>query len=433
MNSVTDRLSATVAEGHSRKLGWADKSVQPAWYGRTTAEVRAAAPTLDELSTPMMTLDRGAIDDNLATMAKWCANLDLSHAPHGKTTMSPSLWQEQLGLGCWAITVANEPQLRVARGAGVPRVIVANLFLHPAGLDWLAGEITADPHFEFYCWVDSVESVRIMNAGLSDLRPGLQVHVLVELGNSLARTGVRSVKEAHDVADAVVSAEHLSLTGVAGWEGAVAHATDAISLNEVDEFLGAMLTLHGQLRRKYEVDTPILTAGGSVYFDRVAAIFGSEAAQGTRVVVRSGAYVVHDDGYYRGATPNARGTGPQFRSAMSVWARVVSMPEPGIAFLDAGKRDVPYDQGLPEIQSLRRIELDGSIVTRPLAGHELFETNDQHSFVRVPSDSPLQVGDVVRLGLSHPCTAFDKWALIPVVDDASAKIPRVVDLLRTYF
>jgi D-serine deaminase-like pyridoxal phosphate-dependent protein len=118
---------------------------------------------------------------------------------------------------------------------------------------------------------------------------------------------------------------------------------------------------------------------------------------------------------------------------MNVWARVISMPEPGIAFLDAGKRDVPYDQGLPEIQSLRRIELDGSVVTRPLSGHELFETNDQHSFVRVPPDSPLQIGDVVRLGLSHPCTAFDKWALIPVVDDASAKIPRVVDLLRTYF
>ena len=433
MNTDTDRLSAAVTEGRSQRLSWADKSVQPSWYGRTTFEVGSAAPTLDELSTPMMTLDRGAMDENLATMAKWCRSLNLSHAPHGKTTMSPALWREQLDLGCWAITVANEPQLRVARGAGVPRVIVANLFLRPAGLAWLAGEITADPEFEFYCWVDSVESAQIMDAGLSALPPGQQVHVLVELGNSHARTGARSIAEAHDVADAVVSAEHLCLAGVAGWEGAVAHATDAKSLNEVDEFLGEMLTLHGQLRNKYEVDIPILTAGGSVYFDRVAAILGSEAALGTRIVVRSGAYVVHDDGYYRRATPNARGTGPQFRSAMNVWARVISMPEPGIAFLDAGKRDVPYDQGLPEIQSLRRIELDGSVVTRPLSGHELFETNDQHSFVRVPPDSPLQIGDVVRLGLAHPCTAFDKWALIPVVDDASAKIPRVVDLLRTYF
>ena len=65
--------------------------------------------------------------------------------------------------------------------------------------------------------------------------------------------------------------------------------------------------------------------------------------------------------------------------------------------------------------------------------HVQFATNDQHSYVRVPPDSPLKVGDVVRLGLSHPCTAFDKWSLIPVLDDASAETPVVIDLVRTYF
>jgi D-serine deaminase-like pyridoxal phosphate-dependent protein len=39
----------------------------------------------------------------------------------------------------------------------------------------------------------------------------------------------------------------------------------------------------------------------------------------------------------------------------------------------------------------------------------------------------------VRLGLSHPCTAFDKWRLIPVIDDASVALPRVVDAVETYF
>jgi D-serine deaminase-like pyridoxal phosphate-dependent protein len=37
------------------------------------------------------------------------------------------------------------------------------------------------------------------------------------------------------------------------------------------------------------------------------------------------------------------------------------------------------------------------------------------------------------LGLSHPCTAFDKWRLIPVVDDAGTANPRIVDLIHTYF
>lgn len=433
MSTNTDRLSATVESGRSRALDWAYKAVQPAWYGRSTVEIVAVGPTLDDLSTPMMTLDRGDIDDNIATMAKWCVSRNLSLAPHGKTTMAPALWRDQLVAGCWAITVANEPQLRVARGAGVPRIIVANLFLRPAGLEWLAGEFAADPGFEFLCWVDSVEAVRIMDASLGTLPAGRRVQVLVEMGHANARTGAHDLAAALAVAEAVVATKTLALAGVSGFEGAVAHATDSASIAVVDGFLGDMLQLHERLRDKYEVEEPVLTAGGSAYFDRVAAILGPEAANGTRVVLRSGAYVVHDDGYYREATPSARGTGPQFRSAMNVWARVLSTPEPGIAYLDAGKRDVPYDEGLPEIQSMRRVEPDGTVVTEPLLGHELFATNDQHSFVRLPADSPLRVGDIVRLGLSHPCTAFDKWSLIAVVDDASAATPTVVDLIRTYF
>ena len=73
------------------------------------------------------------------------------------------------------------------------------------------------------------------------------------------------------------------------------------------------------------------------------------------------------------------------------------------------------------------------IGSEELVANELFATNDQHAHVRVPAGSPLRVGDVVRLGLSHPCTAFDKWSLIPVLDDASAETPVVIDLVRTYF
>jgi D-serine deaminase-like pyridoxal phosphate-dependent protein len=108
------------------------------------------------------------------------------------------------------------------------------------------------------------------------------------------------------------------------------------------------------------------------------------------------------------------------------------MPEPGRAYLDAGKRDFPFDEGLPEVQLLRRTGSTGTVVTE-LPGHEVIGSNDQHAHVRVPDGSPLRVGDVVRLGISHPCTAFDKWSLIPVLDDASAEAPTVVDLIRTHF
>ena len=55
--------------------------------------------------------------------------------------------------------------------------------------------------------------------------------------------------------------------------------------------------------------------------------------------------------------------------------------------------------------------------------------NDQHTFLRLAAESDVDCGDVVRFGLSHPCTAFDKWRLIPVVDDDYT----VVEAVATFF
>jgi D-serine deaminase-like pyridoxal phosphate-dependent protein len=433
-----DALHTSVEAERRQPLDWRDKAVQPAWYGRSTADVAAERHLLDQLSTPVATLDRAATNHNVATMAAWCEKGQVSLAPHGKTTMAPALWLDQLRAGAWAITVANEPQLRVARGVGVPRVVLANLFLRPSGLAWLAAERDADPDFEFLCWVDSVDAVRLMDDALVAAGARRPVSVLVEVGSPGARTGARSVNHALDVAAAVVSAPSLALAGVAGYEGVVAHGAGREALALVDGFLLQMVDLHRRLLARYEVAEPVLSAGGSAYFDRVVAVLGSErgghnGGPRTRVVVRSGAYVTHDDGNYREMTPSVRDSGPVFRPALHVWSRVISMPEPGIAYLDAGKRDLPFDEGLPEVQLFRRRERDGSVTSRALSRHELFDTNDQHSHVRVPAESPLAVGDVVRLGISHPCTAFDKWSLIPILDDATSASPVVVDLLRTHF
>jgi D-serine deaminase-like pyridoxal phosphate-dependent protein len=60
---------------------------------------------------------------------------------------------------------------------------------------------------------------------------------------------------------------------------------------------------------------------------------------------------------------------------------------------------------------------------------EIFKLNDQHAFCRLPAEDPLQVGDLVGCGLSHPCTVFDKWRAIPVVDEDY----RVLEVVETCF
>jgi D-serine dehydratase len=55
--------------------------------------------------------------------------------------------------------------------------------------------------------------------------------------------------------------------------------------------------------------------------------------------------------------------------------------------------------------------------------------DDQHGYVRIPEPSELAPGDLLSLGVTHPCTTFDKWRVIPVVDDDD----RVVDAVHTFF
>lgn len=424
-----EALERTVAADRECTLSIMEKAISPEWTGRTPQQIVAQGATLAQAPTPVMTLDAQALQHDLNEMIAWCTTAGVRFAPHGKTTMSPALWLDQLRAGAWGITVANEAQLRVAVEAGVPRIMLANLLLRPGALAWLVTRYDADPDLEVMVWADSLAAVRIMTEALSAHGARRALPVLVELGAPGARTGARSLAEASAVAEAVLASPHLALAGVSGYEGVLTHGTDAEALATVRAFLGAMHELHREFHERYELPTGVLTAGGSAYFDLVAEEFAEAVADpGVDVVVRSGAVIVHDDGIYTGLTPSATRRGPSLRAAMNIWCRVISVPEAAIAYLDGGRRDLPADEGWPVPLDLRRADQVHAVV-----GEEVTGMNDQHTHVRLPDGSSFAVGDVVRLGVSHPCTTFDKWRWIVVVDDATRANPQVIDIIRTHF
>lgn len=428
---------SAVAALAERTVGWQDKAIPPVYWGKTVAEVLAAKPRLSALPTPLFTLSEPGLAHNIATMAQWCADRGVELAPHGKTTMSPALWQRQLEAGGWGITVANSYQLTVARAFGVPRVMVANAVISPLAHRWIADQLAEDPGFEVIVWADSVRTVELVDAARAahvgpDARP---LDVLVELGAHGGRTGARDRTAARAIAEAIAASKTLRLAGVAGYEGSLSHGTDDASLTLIADYLREVKTLHEEIKDLYPAElTPIVTAGGSAYFDVVADVLAG--LENARVVLRSGAYVAHDDGFYRVISPlggKPRTTGGRLVPAMHGWIRISSQPEPGLAIFDAGKRDLPFDEGLPEPQLLRP-RTPSEAVTR-IEGLTIPSMNDQHGFLRWDPalPAPVVIGDELRVGLSHPCTAFDKWGLIPVIDDPEADDPVVVDLIRTFF
>jgi D-serine deaminase-like pyridoxal phosphate-dependent protein len=439
-------MELAAVEGFVESLGdtvldWSYKGFGSLPAPVTVAEVRhrgqgPQALGLHELGTPMMTVDLSAVADNLLQMSSWCGEHGVQLAPHGKTTMAPLLWLGQLMSGCVGITVANASQLRAARAFGVDHLQLASELVQPADVAWVAAELERHEDFEFICWVDSVEAVERMQTALVGQPGRARVPVCVEVGAAAGRTGARGLDAVLAVAAAVNAADRLALAGVSGYEGAVpGSGPDAAGLAAVDAFLRAMADAHLALTDLYETARVTVTAGGSSFFDRVAAVLGPlaapEAARPVDVVLRSGAYVVHDDVHYRDRTPSSRGDGPPLRAAIHVWAGVLSRPEPDLVILDAGRRDLPFDLDLPVVLSASR---SGSPrVDVPVGRATVVRLNDQHAFVRVGGDCELAVGDVVRLGLSHPCTAFDKWRAIALLDSADVLEPRVEDVVLTFF
>jgi len=165
-------------------------------------------------------------------------------------------------------------------------------------------------------------------------------------------------------------------------------------------------------------------------------------------LLRSGCYVTHDQGRYTRlvAQVNRRlGIDCQsgLQAALEVWATVQSVPEPGLAILSVGRRDISTDIDLPQPIALCRA---GQSRPGPMpAGWRVTGLNDQHAYLKfepgsvgLPSamrggesglQAALEVGDRIGLGLSHPCTTFDKWRWIAVVDEDY----RVVDAVVTWF
>ncbi len=386
-----------------------------------------------EFMLPVMILRDSALRHNIELMAKYCDDHDFLLAPHGKTAMSPQLLKRQLDGGAWAVTAATMSQVRVWRAFGVERVILANELVEPASVRWVASELRDDPEFEFYCLVDSVAEVRLLQAALEDTALERPLQVLLEVGPVGGRTGCRTPEQALEVARAVESSSRLALAGVEAFEGVISSKTLSATIDATDAFLRDMRALvvkldqAGQFAKAQRV---IVTAGGSAFPDRVVAELGHpwDLSRPVALVLRSGCYLTHDAIHYQQLSPfggRIPETGP-LHEALEVWGVVLSLPEPGLALIGFGKRDVPHDLELP----VPRFVKSGAEKIRPVGeGASIFALNDQHAYLRVGPGEHLRVGDLVGCGISHPCTAFDKWRLIPVVDDAY----RVIDAVLTYF
>jgi D-serine dehydratase len=387
------------------------------------------------IAPPIALIKREEADHNAAWMRGFVEKHQITLWPHGKTSMAPAIFRWQIAQGAEGLSLASATQAHVARQAGVNRILIANQVVNNFDLEYLAHELTLDAEFEVMCFVDSVAGVQRFAAALEQARCPRRVGLLLEIGAPGGRAGVRSLGDALEVARAVAASPQLSLVGLAGYEG-IYTPKDPASVEKVDRYLAHIVELAQALDAEHLLvgEQIILSAGGSKFFDRVAIQFGAaRLSRPVKTVIRCGCYLFHDVGIYEEAMQGVYQRDPvaaslgRLRPALEIWAQVQSRPEPTRAIVAMGRREASYDAGLPIPQLWCR----PSPGAQPglLGGHRVAALNDQHAFLDMPADSPLEVGDLVGFGISHPCTVFDKWQMLCVVDRDYV----VTEIVRTNF
>ncbi|MFC3032686.1 amino acid deaminase [Pseudoalteromonas fenneropenaei] len=380
-----------------------------------------------DVSLPAAVIYADNIAQNIQWMADFAAHHQVKLAPHGKTTMIPALFKQQLAAGAYAITVATPHQARAAITAGAKRILMANQLVGKANMRAIANLLKSH-EVEFYCLVDSAANVSALNDFFANQQ--LKLKVLVELGVPQGRCGLIDAAECDTLIAAVQAAPALQLAGIELYEG-VLNDLEAIK-TLLDNAVQYCLRLHSA--GAFGSDTVLLTAGGSAYYDLVCEAFNRVPLPGAIVpLIRPGCYISHDMGIYQQAqnavlarSQMACSLQGELVSALEIWAYVQSVPEPGRAIIGMGKRDVAFDAGMPK--PVRQVTQSGEIVAAQ-PDWQVERMMDQHAMMRFAPAANVQVGDIIAFATSHPCLTFDKWRYLNVVNAEF----EVVDIYATYF
>ena len=361
---------------------------------------RGAGPFDDGAVGPLCVLRASALAHNLSTMAAWCRDRGVELAPHGKTHMAPQLLARQLAAGACAVTVATISQVRTSglrrdRGDPGQRAGRRRRIALASGRIGRASGLRA-----------GVLGGLGARGGVDDGRAGRRgrprpVDVCVEVGMPGGRTGCRRRRGRRGGTrggrfTAAATGRRRRLRGRHRARGDPRRPATVRGLPARDprggDAAGAV----------FETDEVIVTAGGSTYFDA-----------GRRRMIGWPSGRRHDPAQRLLPDPRRRPVPPHLAAGGPTALRP-ALTRVGTGDVAARTRAGAGDDGPP--RRVVRPGPAGAVRAARQRGHQAQRP------ARLPASwagrsGPRRGRGLVEFGISHPCTVFDKWQLIPVLDD----------------
>lgn len=331
-------------------------------------------PARDQLNTPVLVVDRAALDRNLARMADYARGRGVALRPHAKTHKSVDIARLQIAAGAIGLCCAKLGEAEALAEGGIPRILITSPVVSAPAIRRLAAlNRTVE---ELIVVVDHPDNATALAAATD--RP---LHVLVDIDPGIRRTGVASPEAALELARGIRALDRLTYRGVQMYCGIQQHIArfserDA-AIRERMQYLASVLALLSSNQAAPEIIT-----GAGTGTHRI------DAALGVYTEWQVGSYIFMDRQY---ADCDLSGDGaPSFEYALFVDTRVISCNTRGMATIDAGFKALATDGGPP------------AIVSGAPAGAQYRFMGDEHGAIIDPSGQHVwRLGDPVRLAVPH--------------------------------
>ena len=345
--------------------------------------------TLAEVPTPALIVDVAALDRNIARMARFFAEGTCRLRPHVKAHKAPEIARRQLAAGsCVGLTCATLREAEAVAGL-CDDILLANELV-TADKCGRAAALAASCRLTVA--VDSVEGLEAL--AVAARAAGVTIGVLVDLNVGQMRCGVLPGEPALALASRVAGTRGLELRGVMGYEGHVQPVRDrAERVSQAERAMAALVETAARMRAA-GLPCDIVSAGGTGTFDISGRVAGVTEIQ-------AGSYVLMDTDYGEVGVP--------FEQAFFVLGTIVSRPAADRCVADDGHKSTTKDHSLPRVHGV-----EGAAVS---------SLNDEHATIAIPPDSPIRIGDRVRLIPSHTDPTMNLHDVIYAVEGE-----RVVDV-----
>jgi len=329
---------------------------------------------VEQFDTPALLIDIEAMERNLQRMAGFAAEAGINVRPHIKTHKCPTLAKRQIAAGAKGLTCAKLGEAEVMARAGIRDLLIANQVV---GRVKIARLVELAKGSDVIVAVDSVGNAR----EISDVaqREGLRVNVVIEVDTGMARCGRAPGEDTLRFARRVLALPGLRFRGLLGYEGHAVMLQPREKRVEVAHAAARKLVATAQLLRDNDIEVEIVSAGGTGTYDITSRVAGITEIEPGSYLLMDGRYAQLDLG---------------FEHALSLLALVISRPTPDRSVIDAGKKSLTEEFGLPKVKGMEGVELVG--------------LSEEHGKLALADPTcPLAPGDRIELIPSHGCTTIN--------------------------